>query len=121
MSYSIEARSPFQDENVIDSALDFMEKDNFRTLDKKILRESFPELKSLGVRDDKAGFISPVGHWLRANEDLVNSSLVSLSDHMPLDNRFLSELRDAPLSGNYRRIMQLWSLIVLSYWFNYSK
>jgi asparagine synthase (glutamine-hydrolysing) len=121
MFYSIEARSPFQDENVIDAALDFMEKDNFRTLDKKILRESFPELKSLGVRDDKAGFISPVGHWLRANEYLVNSSLVSLSDHMPLDNRFLSELRDAPLSGNYRRIMQLWSLVVLSYWFNYSK
>ena len=121
MFYSIEARSPFQDENVIDAALDFMEKDNFRILDKKILRESFPELKSLGVRDDKAGFISPVGHWLRANEDLVNRSLVSLSDYMPLDNRFLSELKDAPLSGNYRRIMQLWSLVVLSYWFNYSK
>lgn len=121
MFYSIEARSPFQDENVIDAALDFMEKNNFRILDKKLLRESFPELKSLGVRDDKAGFISPVGHWLRSNKDLVNRSLDSLSDHIPLDKGFVSELRKAPLTGDYRKIMQLWSLIVLSYWFNYSK
>jgi asparagine synthase (glutamine-hydrolysing) len=121
MFYSIEARSPFQDENVIDFALKSMEKNKFKVLDKKLLRESFPELPLLGVRDDKAGFISPVGHWLRSNEDLVKRSLDSLSGYLPIDKEFASELRKAPLTGNYRKIMQLWSLLILSYWFSYSK
>ena len=69
MHYSIEARSPFQDENVIDCALTFMEKTEYKVLGKKFLWDAFPEVKSIGVRDDKAGFISPVGHWLRGNPE----------------------------------------------------
>lgn len=116
MYYSIEARSPFQDENVIEYALKYMEETRYKILGKKLLWESFPEMKALGVRQDKAGFISPVGHWLRGNPDLVKSSIEALSCRLPLNSDYLEKLRRAPNSGEYRNIMKLWSLVVLSYW-----
>ena len=116
MHYSIEARSPFQDERVIAYALNYMESKKFKTLGKGILRDSFPELSGIGIRDDKAGFISPVGHWLRGNPALVNRALKELSQKLPLDQNFLNELENSPRKGEFRKIMQLWSLVVLSYW-----
>jgi asparagine synthase (glutamine-hydrolysing) len=116
MHYSIEARSPFQDEQVIAFALNYMDSKNFKLLGKGILRDSFPELSDIGIRDDKAGFISPVGHWLRGNPVLVNRALKELSLKIPLDQNFLNELENSPRKGEFRKIMQLWSLVVLSYW-----
>lgn len=116
MHYSIEARSPFQDERVIESALKYMERTKYRVLGKDVLRQSFPELKKLGVREDKAGFISPIGHWLRGNPKLVESALKKLTEAFPFDENYLRKLSNSPNDGNYRGIMQLWSLIVLSYW-----
>lgn len=116
MHYSIEARSPFQDERVIAYALNYMESKKFKILGKGILRDSFPELSGIGIRDDKAGFISPVGHWLRGNPALVNRALKELSQKLPLDQNFLNELENSPRKGEFRKIMQLWSLVVLSYW-----
>lgn len=116
MHYSIEARSPFQDENVIEYALNYMEETKYKILGKKLLWESFPEMQALGVRQDKAGFISPVGHWLRGNPDLVKSAIEALSCKLPLNNEYLNKLSKAPHSGEYRNIMKLWSLVVLSYW-----
>lgn len=116
MHYSIEARSPFQDENVIDCAISYMESSNYKALAKKFLWESFPEMKKLGVRNDKAGFISPVGHWLRANPEVVSSAIQALDKRLPFDKGYLLKLADSPYSGEYRNIMKLWSLVVLSYW-----
>jgi len=116
MHYSIEARSPFQDENVIDAALKYMEKTKYKVLGKKLLLESFPEMQKIGIRDDKAGFISPVGHWLRSNPAVVTDSLTLLTKELPLNRTYLMELSKAPYLGEYRNIMKLWSLIVLSYW-----
>jgi len=121
MNYSIEARSPFQDENVIDFALTFMESTEYKVLEKKFLWEAFPEIKELGVRNDKAGFISPVGHWLRGNPELVTEALDFLADQLPLNREYLVRLSNAPTSGEYRNIMKLWSLVVLSYWIQESK
>lgn len=116
MYNSIEARSPFQDDRVIAAGLNEMEKYKFKRIEKKILWDSFPEMQSLGVRPDKAGFISPVGHWLRSNPTLASDSL----DHLHLLGDFnieqMKKLLAAPANGNYRKIMQLWSLIVLSRW-----
>jgi hypothetical protein len=121
MHYSIEARSPFQDENVINSALSYMEKSEYRVFGKKLLHDSFPDLKKIGVRENKAGFVSPVGHWLRANPSLVRDSLDFLGGALPLNNSFLDKLSNAPYLGEYRNLMKLWSLVVLSYWIQENK
>lgn len=116
MNYSIEARSPFQDDRVIDWANSYMVQNRYRKLSKEILWKTYPELNELGVRRDKAGFTSPVGHWLRGNPNLVKESL----DHLSRDDRFdkhgLDYYREAPTRGQYRELMQLWTLVVLSTW-----
>ena len=121
MHYSIEARSPFQDENAIDCALSYMEGEKYRILAKKFLWDSFPEMKKLGVRNDKAGFISPVGHWMRTNPKVVSSAIQVLDERLPFDKSYLLKLTNAPNSGEYRNIMKLWSLVVLSYWIQDAK
>lgn len=116
MHYSIEARSPFQDERVIDWANSYMRRTRHKNLSKAVLWQEYPELGDLGVRRDKAGFTSPVGHWLRANPKLVINSL----DILARDSRFsktgLSFYQDAPERGRYRELMQLWTLVVLATW-----
>ena len=93
-----------------------MRNEKFTNLNKKILWELFPEVEEIGVRKDKTGFISPVGHWLRSNPKLVQESIsfLSASDHF--NKNELNRYIQAPASGNYRKIMQLWSLVVLSRW-----
>lgn len=116
MYYSIEARSPFQDKEILEWAHAYMLRNKFSNLDKKPLWEAYPELTSLGIGKNKLGFTSPVGHWLRTNPALVKESLEFLS----LDGRFnAKELKyylGAPQRGIYRELMQLWSLVVLAKW-----
>ncbi len=116
MFYSLEARSPFQDERVIDAALDYMEETKFHKIGKQLLWEVFPEMGALGVRKNKSGFISPVGHWLRENPALVDQKIETLAKFLPLSKSHLQQIKTYPHSGNFRKIMQAWSLIVLSYW-----
>jgi asparagine synthase (glutamine-hydrolysing) len=121
MHYSIEARSPFQDDRVVCWANTYMKSNQFKKLSKEVLWQEYPELNELGVRGDKAGFTSPVGHWLRSNPNLVKSSL----DYLSQDNRFnkagLNFYRDAPQRGQYRELMQLWTLVVLATWLQIEK
>jgi asparagine synthase (glutamine-hydrolysing) len=121
MKYSIEARSPFQDDRVIDWANSYMVQNRYQKLSKEILWKTYPELSELGVRKDKAGFTSPVGHWLRGNPNLVKESL----DYLSRDTRFnkpgLDFYREAPQRGQYRELMQLWTLVVLSTWLQIGK
>ena len=121
MHYSIEARSPFQDDRVINWANSYMNTHKHKKLSKIALWEQYPELKTLGVRSDKAGFTSPVGHWLRANPALVRSSLEFLSRDPRFNAKELQYLTDAPQRGKYRELMQLWSLVVLATWMQLGK
>jgi asparagine synthase (glutamine-hydrolysing) len=121
MHYSIEARSPFQDDRVINWANSYMDVHKHKKLSKIALWEQYPELKTLGVRSDKAGFTSPVGHWLRANPALVRSSLEFLSRDERFNPTELHYLTDAPQRGKYRELMQLWSLVVLATWLQLGK
>lgn len=116
MKHSIEARSPFQDERVISWAEKRMKETFHKNISKTDLWNSYPELLDLGVRRDKAGFSSPVGHWLRANPTLVTSSLEYLSKDSRFKASGLDHYKDAPNRGRYREIMQLWTLVVLASW-----
>ena len=116
MKYSIEARSPFQDDRVINWANSYMVQNRYKKLSKEILWKTYPELNELGVRRDKAGFTSPVGHWLRGNPNLVKESLNYLSRDTRFNKHGLDYYREAPQRGQYRELMQLWTLVVLSTW-----
>ncbi|NBO70059.1 MAG: asparagine synthase (glutamine-hydrolyzing) [Bacteroidetes bacterium] len=121
MFNSIEARSPFQDDEVISAAVGLMADSHYKQLNKSILIETFPEMAKIGVRDDKAGFISPVGHWLRSNPEVVNMTLAILEKNNFPKSKTLRQLIDAPKMRNYRKIMQLWSLVVFAFWLEFGR
>ena len=116
MWYSIEARSPFQSESVVGQGLNEMDKFKFSKLNKKILIETFPDLCNLPINKAKMGFISPVGHWLRHNEDLIGDSVNYLSSKFNYDKKELIRLAESPKKKNYEEIRFLWSLIVFCKW-----
>jgi asparagine synthase (glutamine-hydrolysing) len=120
MAYSIEARSPFQDERVIRSAKKARESMQFKMGNKDFLRKTFPELSGVGVRSDKAGFISPVGNWLRTNPGVVTKGLEAIADSDMFNKDQLMMRKGDQFSGDYRRIMQLWALVVFGYWYKNS-
>lgn len=116
MAFSIEARSPFQDENVISYAEEAMKQKNFMVFNKKILRDEFPELNRLPVKTEKVGFTSPIGHWMREDPDFVNDSIVYLSNLHEFDASYLAKFKGAQFRGDYRTNMQLWTLVVYANW-----
>ena len=116
MAFSIEARSPFQDERVVSLAKQMMMSFGDRYLKKQILWDLYPELINIGVRKDKAGFISPVGHWLRSNPRLVDVAFEALADSGLFQNDKLSKRRKDQYLGQFDKLRQLWSLVVLGYW-----
>jgi asparagine synthase (glutamine-hydrolysing) len=116
MRYSIEARSPFQDERVICAGNKLPSIIKSKDFQKEALWRAFPEMEKFGVRSDKTGFISPVGHWLRGNEKLVARLANQATSKFDLNLNYVSRLLQSPTSGNYREFMNLWSLIVLAAW-----
>ena len=116
MFHSIEARSPFQDDDLIQLANQRMKESGFNKLDKEILRNEFPEVEHLGVMKEKVGFISPVGHWMRKNPELLDSSLAILRYTQEFEMNRLKSLADEALSGNFRKISQIWNLIIYAQW-----
>jgi hypothetical protein len=97
-----------------------MLKNRFKSHDKQQLRRLFPELKTAGVRNDKAGFISPVGHWLRTNPHIVKKGLEAVTSSGLFKNDEIARRVNDQFSGDFNRIRQLWSLVVLGYWFLHS-
>jgi asparagine synthetase B (glutamine-hydrolysing) len=116
MEYSIEARSPFQDDEVIALGQALMRKEGYKLLNKEILKNAFPETVTLGVRKDKAGFTSPVGHWLRSNPEFLAYSLRNLNKYEIFSKTYIENLILAPASGSYQKIMQSWTMLVFSRW-----
>ena len=121
MFFSIEARSPFQDENVIKFANDAMMNSEFRELNKKILRDEFPEIKDFPVKKEKVGFTSPVGHWMREDARFVNDSLDILCELKEFNAKYLNTFKDSQFRGDYRTNMQLWTLVVYANWIKLRK
>jgi asparagine synthase (glutamine-hydrolysing) len=116
MAFSIEARSPFQDENVIEIANRIMSQTNFSTLDKGLLKNQFPELENLPAKKEKVGFTSPIGHWMRQEPEFIRDSISYLQRQEGWSRTALEFYSDAQFRGDYRTNMQLWTLVVYSNW-----
>jgi asparagine synthase (glutamine-hydrolysing) len=117
MWFSIEARSPFQSEQVIASAYRKMAIHKFKYVKKELLLRLYPELLSLPLNKEKHGFISPFGHWIRSNPNLVKNSLEKLSDFIPIQLSEVDKLSVSAKHGNYDDLKILWRLVILSEWF----
>jgi asparagine synthase (glutamine-hydrolysing) len=120
MAHSIEARSPFQSEIVIGKGFSEMLNSNFRVLNKQLLVNRFPQLKDLPLNKEKMGFISPLGHWLRNNKDLVFESTQYLHNHFDFNFTEIEKLSKSPNLGLYQDFSLLWALIVLARWHHYA-
>ena len=120
MHYSLEARSPFQDDDLIQRGLEEMSTARYKKLNKDLLRQAFPEMGSLGVRSDKAGFISPIGHWLRGNSNLIEQSFLTLRENDLISRDYGNDVWSSLNTGNFQGITKLWSLVVLGRWLELS-
>lgn len=116
MWHSIEARSPFQSERVIGQGYNKMKSTNFSKIKKEILFDEFPQLKKLSILNEKVGFVSPVGYWLRNNKELVNYSVENIVKSLPFNRNELDKLVRAPENYDFYRIKILWSLVILNNW-----
>lgn len=116
MAFSVEARSPFQDEKVIRFAKTAMQLSNYKILNKKILWDEFPELRELPVKTEKVGFTSPVGHWMREDFEFVDECIEYLSNLPELNKSYINNFRNAQFRGDYRTNMQLWTLVIYANW-----
>ena len=113
---SIEARSPFQSEKVIEHGYRTLENKKYLNLNKQVILKEFPELKNLPLLKEKIGFVSPLGHWLRSNKKWVTDSLDHLNELNMFDSKELYRLSDAPYGNQWDKTRLLWSLVVLSQW-----
>jgi asparagine synthase (glutamine-hydrolysing) len=113
---SIEARSPFQSEKVIEYGYRALENKKYSNLNKQIILEEFPELRDLPLLKEKIGFVSPLGHWLRSNKKWVTGSLDHLNELNMFDSKELYQLSNAPYENQWDKTRLLWSLVVFSQW-----
>jgi asparagine synthase (glutamine-hydrolysing) len=118
---SIEARSPFQSENIIYSGYKNMAINKFKRSQKEILLIQYPELKSMPINAQKSGFISPLGYWLRNNPILIQEAIDGLPSFLPLNKNELLKLSKSPQNRVFGEMKILWSLIVLYRWLAQSK
>jgi asparagine synthase (glutamine-hydrolysing) len=121
MAFSIEARSPFQDENVIEIANRLMAQTKFTKLDKINLKKEFPELNTLQVKNEKVGFTSPLGHWMREDPQFIRESIEFLQSQTGWNRTALEYFLDAQFKNDYKTNMQLWTLVVYSNWLKMKK
>jgi asparagine synthase (glutamine-hydrolysing) len=120
MAHSIEARSPFQSEQIIGLGFNNLLKSDFSLLSKQILIRRFPQLDYLPINKSKMGFISPLGHWLRNNKDLIRESSEYIKYNFDFNKSEIDRLVNSPENGSYKEFSFLWALIVLAKWHCYA-
>lgn len=113
MYHSVELRSPFQD-LFLDGLMKEIRERFGPGLDKAHLKSAFPELEQFPTLEKKSGFISPVGHWMRSNLELIDDDISKLSERKILLEKWNTQ--KILNSGNYRLIRQTWSLYIMSRW-----
>ncbi len=119
MAYSIEARSPFQDKDLVESILGANLKTGIKSrLAKRDLLDAFPELSNLELQKQKVGFISPLGNWIRTNWQYVEHNLDLLSKSGFLKNQFniLDKTRAELQAGDFATLRKIWALLVIARW-----
>ena len=122
MAVSLEARSPFLDQNVIEFAASLPEKMKLRGLTtkyllKKVLRQLLPS-ENLGRR--KMGFGVPIGHWFRGKlgpflrETILSEKSLSRGLFKP---EVVKQMVELHVRGERDHSHQLWTLLMLELWF----
>jgi asparagine synthase (glutamine-hydrolysing) len=122
MANSLEARSPFLDQHVIEFAASLPEKYKLRGLTtkyllKRVLRKLLPA-QNLNRR--KMGFGVPIGHWFRGKlqpflrETILSESALKRGLFKPEAVKRLVELHTRS-ERDYSH--QLWTLLMLELWF----
>jgi asparagine synthase (glutamine-hydrolysing) len=115
MNFSIEARSPFLDDEMFQYAFSRATKGKFIPK-AEFFKSEFPELLELPVLTEKKGFISPIGHWLRGNPTFVRDQMEQLIAQFGFNKRFIEDLTLSPLNGDFENIKKLWALLTFSVW-----
>jgi asparagine synthase (glutamine-hydrolysing) len=118
MWFSMEARSPFQSEQIVASGYHDMAIHKFKHVNKELLLDLYPEVANLPINRQKHGFISPLGHWMRTMPNLVEDSLKVLLNFLPLQTRETGRIIASAKNGNYDDMRILWRLVILGEWFN---
>lgn len=115
MNFSIEARSPFLDDEMYQYAF-AMDTNNKFIPKVEFFNSEFPELRELSVLAEKKGFISPIGHWLRGNPCFVQDQMEKLIAQFGFNRGFIEELSLSPAMGDFENIKKLWALLTFSVW-----
>jgi asparagine synthase (glutamine-hydrolysing) len=121
MAYSLEARSPFLDPEVMEFAASLPSREKASLGRKKyILRRAYRGLIPDSILDGaKKGFGVPLGAWFRT--DLEDYARELLLDRATLDRGYLKEsavcsILDSHVAGQGDRSLQLWALVMLESW-----
>jgi asparagine synthase (glutamine-hydrolysing) len=121
MAYSLEARSPFLDPEVMEFAASLPPREKASLGRKKLLlRRAYRGRIPDSILDGpKQGFGVPLGAWFRG--DLQEYARELLLDRTTLDRGFLNDsavrsILDAHAAGEGDRSLQLWALVMLESW-----
>jgi asparagine synthase (glutamine-hydrolysing) len=121
MAYSLEARSPFLDPEVMEFAASLPPREKASLGRKKLLlRRAYRGRLPDSILDGaKRGFGVPLGAWFRG--DLQGYARELLLDRATLDRGYLNEsavrsILDAHAAGQGDRSLQLWALVMLEAW-----
>jgi asparagine synthase (glutamine-hydrolysing) len=121
MAYSLEARSPFLDPEVMEFAAALPPSEKASLGRKKLLlRRAYRGRVPDSILDGaKRGFGVPLGAWFRG--DLQSHARELLLDRTTLDRGYLNEsavreILDAHSAGQGDRSLQLWALMMLESW-----
>ena len=121
MAYSLEARSPFLDPEVMEFAASLPPREKASLGRKKLLlRRAYRGRVPDSILDGpKQGFGVPLGAWFRG--DLQGYARELLLDRTTLDRGYLNEsavrsILDAHAAGQGDRSLQLWALVMLESW-----
>jgi asparagine synthetase B (glutamine-hydrolysing) len=98
-----------------------MSQTKFTKLDKVSLKEAFPEIKTLQIKNEKVGFTSPLGHWMREEPQFIRESVKFLQSQTGWNRTALEFFLDAQFKNDYKTNMQLWTLVVYANWLKMKK
>ena len=123
MAVSLEARSPFLDQHVIEFAASLPQHLKLRGLTskyllKKVLRKFLP---AENLNRGKMGFGVPVGHWFRGQmQPFLREVLLSekASRRGLFKPETVKQLIELHTCGERDYSQQLWTLLMLELWFN---
>lgn len=110
MAFSLEARSPFLDRELVEFVIRLPWRWHFSGLrGKRLLRAAMRgAVPDFVWRRRKQGFASPVAHWMRGRLGDDLAELAASQDTGPLDRRALAELLQAHRNGVADHSQPLW-------------